>query len=96
MAMCKGRSFHDRSNLLRHLRQQHKVSQKYLDEIKPTIPPVKEKTRCLICGWVGLKTNRPEHLEKHIRQQKQEKIKAEKAEKEAKAMKDQETSQISR
>ena len=96
MPQCKGQSYHDRSNLLRHLKQQHKVSQQYLDSIKETIPTRKEKTRCLICGWGGLKTNRPEHFNKHISKQQEEKIKSLKAAKEAKAVKDQETNNISR
>ena len=76
MAQCKGHRYHDRSSLLRHLKQQHKVSKQLLEEIKPTIPTPKEKTRCLICSWKGLKTNRPEHFEKHIRERKEAKIKA--------------------
>ena len=96
MPQCKNQTYKNRSNLLRHLKHQHKVSQQYLDELKQTIPTVKEKIRCLICGWVGLITNRPAHLEKHIRQQEKEKINALKAAKEAKAVKDQETNNISR
>ena len=76
MPQCKEQRYHDRSSLVRHLKQQHKVTDQYLDEIKKTIPTNKEKTQCLICGWVGLKTNRSCHFEMHIRKQLEEKIKA--------------------
>ena len=76
MPQCKGQTYHDRSGLIRHLKHQHKVSKKYLDELKETIPTSKEKNRCKLCGWIGLKTNRPAHLEVHIRKDEKRKEKA--------------------
>ena len=93
MEQCKGQTYHDRSGLLRHLRQQHKVSKQFLDEIKQKIPPPKEKIQCLICSWVGLKTNRANHFEKHIHQEEEKKIKAAK---EALAQKEHLANQITR
>ena len=64
---CDGQEYQSKAGLIRHLKEQHKVSKQYLDEIKPTIPTRKEKSKCLICGWVVLKTKRTEHFEIHIR-----------------------------
>ena len=78
MPSCKGSRYHDRSSLKRHLKSQHKyeITKAKLEDILQTIPTVKEKTRCLLCSWVGVITNRPRHFEMHIKKQEEEKLKA--------------------
>ena len=78
MPKCKGQKYHDRSSLKRHLKSLHKyeLSKGKLEEILQTVPTVKEKSRCLICSWVGIITNRPAHFELHIKKQEEEKLRA--------------------
>lgn len=77
MEQCKGQTYHNRGSLIRHLKQQHKLSKKALDDLKETIPTSREKNRCKLCKWVGLKTNRAEHLEAHIKKDEKRKKDAE-------------------
>lgn len=81
MPQCKGQTYADRSSLIRHLKQQHKVSKATLEDLKETIPTCTEKQSCKLCNWIGLKTNRAEHLDVHIRNQIKQRKEAEKAEK---------------
>lgn len=81
MPQCKGQTYADRSSLIRHLKQQHKVSKATLENLKETIPTCTEKNSCKLCNWVGLKTNRAEHLDVHIKNQTKRRNEAEAAKK---------------